>query len=147
MSQYSDKMASAALRHVQDAATLTNGPKPSPDQAWHLLGFGPECSLKAGLSAEWQGKAIGHAGALSPRLASWLLDLDPAAHRRTQVHAAENPMPEWSPNHRYEATGWLATTTHDLGAALADATALVERRLASLWTAGDLDAHVLKTLP
>lgn len=120
---------------------------PSPDQAWHLLGFGPECSLKAGLSAEWQGKAVGHAGALTHRLASWLLDLDPAAHRRTQAHVDHDPMPGWSPNQRYEETGWLATTTHDLGAALVDATVLVERRLAVLWTAGDLDAHVLRTLP
>jgi hypothetical protein len=62
MSTYCDTMASAALRHVRDAKILAAGAAPSPDQAWHLIGFGSECSLKAGLSAEWQGKAIGHAG-------------------------------------------------------------------------------------
>ena len=147
MSTYCDTMASAALRHVRDAKMLAAGAAPSPDQAWHLIGFGPECSLKAGLSAEWQGKAIGHAGGLDARLFGWLLDLDAAARRRSADYAAEDAVPGWTPNHRYMQTGWLATTSFDLPAALQTAEALVEVRLAALWTAGDVASHALRAAP
>jgi hypothetical protein len=144
MGDYCDRMASAALRHVRDAVALASGGvPPSPDQAWHLIGFGPECSLKATLSAEWQGKAIGHAGGLDSRLSGWLLDLDAGARRRSAEYAVQDAIPGWTPNHRYNATGWLATTMFDLPAALAAAQGLVEARLASLWTAGDLQTEAL----
>lgn len=144
MSEYAEAMASAALRHVRDAHTLASGSRPSPDQAWHLIGFGPECALKAALSSEWQGRAIGHAGGMDARLSEWLLALDPAAHRRLIVSGRENPVPDWTPNHRYKRTGWLRTTSHNLPAVLADAADVVERRLISLWSAGDLSSEIFQ---
>lgn len=55
------RLVSAALRHVRDAEHLVaEGPHASPDQAYHLAGYGPECTRKATLSVRWFDKAIGH---------------------------------------------------------------------------------------
>lgn len=40
----SGRLISAALRHVRDAEQLLTS---SPDQAWHLADFGPECIRKS----------------------------------------------------------------------------------------------------
>lgn len=144
MTTYSERMTSAALRHLRDAQTLSGGPQPSPDQAWHLIGFAPECALKAGLSAEWQGRAIGHAGTLAEPLSGWLLDLDPSARRRLGSSYAADVIPGWTPQHRYKETGWLATTSFDLAGAIRDAEEIVIQRIATLWTAGDLPAGAVR---
>ena len=50
-------LLSAALRHTRDARALLAS---SPDQAWHLAGFGPECARKAALSERWADHAMSH---------------------------------------------------------------------------------------
>src|SRR5580658_3108474 len=83
-------LASAALRHVGDAATLASG---SPVQAYYLAGYGPECARKAALTfaTEKQAleldKAVGHGFGddAETALAMWCA-LDPLALRYTLHH-------------------------------------------------------------
>ena len=55
-------LLSAALRHVRDAEHLAtpNHSGHSPDQAYHLAGFGPECARKATLYHRLFDKPLGH---------------------------------------------------------------------------------------
>lgn len=134
-------LVSAGLRHIRDAEALL---ATSPDQAWHLAGFGPECIRKATVTSEWARLAIGHA--LSGRGLNELLELiaalDPLA-RRHGLRAAPVPAPpisQWRPVHRYEPTG---RRLHAAALALAEACRReVDRRVAELFAAGVLPAEV-----
>ena len=135
--------ASAALRHLRDARMLA---RPSLDQAWHLVGFGPECALKACLSQEWQPRAVGHQTTLTGVAAEWILELDPIARRRGAT-APSDPLQGWTTNVRYDRTGTAAASNIDIDAVIAVATQAVERQLADLWTSGDLEDDVLREGP
>ena len=143
MSSFVASMASASLRHARDAQALATGAHRSLDQAWHLAGFGPECSLKASLSDDWFGRAIGHVGGLTPRLAAWLLAVDPLAHRRLGSDGAEDPLHGWSPTVRYERTGWALDHDIDVNSDVDRAATVTIDRVAALWVAGDLTSDAL----
>lgn len=72
---------SAALRHIGDAEYLlaAGAGHGSPDQAFHLAGFAPECIRKGILALRWLDKAIGHgADASSADLLDFAVAIDPA---------------------------------------------------------------------
>ncbi len=102
-------LVSAALRHVRDAEHLVaEGPNSSPDQAYHLAGYAPECMRKATLSVRWFDKAIGHRfddsteGALEFAIA-----LDPLAERYAPRRFGSRfpALACWREDARYEQTG------------------------------------------
>src|SRR5262245_44496192 len=77
-------LVSAALRHVRDAEHLLDAgaDHASPDQAYHLAGFGPECVRKATLSIRWLDLAISHGfDDLAESLVDFAVSIDPLAHR------------------------------------------------------------------
>lgn len=130
-------LLSAAVRHVGDAERLLGS---SPDQAWHLAGFGPECARKACLEDAILDHALGHdLGPNGEALLEWWIPLDPAAWRyRLAGWARRAPcLAEWSPNHRYESTGTR------VGAPVKELTRSARRLLngvlADLWSDGRLD--------
>lgn len=134
------RLQSAAVRHVRDAERLLQGEGLSPDQAWHLAGYGPECARKACLEEAILDKVMGHdLGAEGEILLEWWIPLDPAAWRyRLDGWASHAPiLARWSPVHRYEATGTRA------GEPVRELTAAAARRvlgvLADLWADGRLD--------
>lgn len=96
-----ESLCSAALRHVRDARSLLMEPGASPDQAWHLAGFGPECARKACVEDSAVHKIIGH-DVHDTELISWAMDLDPRLPRPAPAPA---PTGAWRPEHRYECTG------------------------------------------
>lgn len=104
-------LLSAARRHVSDAERLATE---SPDQSWHLAGFGPECARKAlifepAVQAAVLNKALGHdfSGVADENLLDWVMRLDPWAHRYSPSSWAREHaiLTAWKPQHRYEATG------------------------------------------
>lgn len=131
-------LLSAALRHVADAEhLLEEGPHHSPDQAWHLGGFGPECVRKACLEDEALYRVLGHdLGQRAEALLDWGVSLDPHASRydlgdwAARTHVLE----DWSPQHRYERTG--ARTAGVASDLVAAARALVDRVHGDLWADG-----------
>lgn len=130
---------SAALRHIRDAEALLDS---SPDQAWHLAGFGPECMRKAVLTLPWVGKALGHDVDGSELVVLDLaLDLDAHARRHAGISrlTALAPLNDWRPAHRYDPTGTWKTKAADL---VGICRREVERRLTSLVTGGLLSEEV-----
>lgn len=130
-------LLSAACRHVRDAEGLLTAAEPSPDQAWHLAGFGPECVKKACLETNLLHRVLGHElGAAGDQLLDWWIPLDPAAWRyRLTGWTADAPrLDEWRPDHRYEKTGHRAAT------AAAELTRAARQKvdgvLADLWIDG-----------
>ncbi len=116
LSEEQGEMLSAALRHTRDARTLLverGGCVASPDQSWHLAGFGLECLRKACLFERWAdrefraelGKALGHTLEETDLLDLFLL-LDAHAWRyRLQLNETEDVVGEWRPEARYARTG------------------------------------------
>ena len=98
-------LMSAALRHVRDAEyLLDHAPQPSPDQAWHLAGFGPECARKALLHERWLDQIIGHDS--EPLALDFALSLDARALRMARGWGVRWPLlADWKPVARYERTG------------------------------------------
>lgn len=132
-------LLSAAGRHVRDAERLLQGRDASPDQAWHLAGFGPECARKACLEEAVLDHALGHElGPAGETLLEWWIPLDPLAWRYHLAGWAQDEphFAEWRPAHRYEASG----TRH--GDPVRELVASARRRvngvLADLWSDGRL---------
>lgn len=139
-------MLSAALRHVRDAETLlqtSEFPK-SPDQAWHLAGFGAECLRKACLDDSLLYQALGHdLGAKTEPLVEWGISLDPHAWRyKLASWCTRLPnLAEWQPAHRYERTG--TRTSAVVASFVAEITQLVDSTFADLWADGRLSESEL----
>lgn len=130
-----ESLASAALRHLADARRLLTdqGEVPaSPDQSWHLAGFGPECARKATLADEELHKILGHDLA-DEALVGWVLALDPEA---SATMVGEAPDAIWRPDHRYEATG--TRNPHDAHTLLERCEESALQTLCFLWAAGRL---------
>jgi hypothetical protein len=127
-------LISAALRHVRDADDLLRA---SPDQSWHLAGFGPECARKACLQEKWLDHALGH------DLAEWsdeVLDLALALDTqagRYEVRDLASRFPvlaSWRVKSRYDRTG---TRTEPQARALVEQAADLTYELAAeLWMDG-----------
>ncbi len=106
LSKEQEEMLSAALRHTRDARRLLLGQEAfveSPDQSWHLAGFGFECLRKACLFERWGDKALGHDVEESEVLAMFLA-LDAHAWRY-RLQTRETIVGEWRPDARYVRTG------------------------------------------
>lgn len=133
---------SAALRHVRDAEYLAEpgAPYRSPDQAYHLAGFGPECARKATLHGRLFDQALGHALGPDTVALEFVLAIDPAAHRyEPRSWAARFPaLTRWSPDCRYERTG-----TRDPADMIREAGELVDRITTALWADGRLPPSFL----
>jgi hypothetical protein len=136
-------MLSAALRHVRDAEHLMAGDPltRSPDQAFHLAGFGPECARKATLPRSTYDQAIGHGVTHASELAlQFALVTDPVA-RRYDILEWKDRYPElsrWHERARYDQTG-----THPDGEAraiVAEAREIVDRLAFALWADGHVPA-------
>ena len=129
---------SAALRHLADAEhLLERGPHASPDQAYHLAGFAPECARKACLGDPRFDKAIGHGvGLASERALDIALALDVDAHRyELRDWAATHPrLSSWREDCRYERTGTRRRA--DAEALVTEVRADVERLAFALWADG-----------
>jgi hypothetical protein len=132
-------LVSAAVRHIRDAEALLAS---SPDQAWHLAGFGPECMRKAVLTLPWAGKALGHdLDGSEAVVLSLVLELDPHARRyqgttRLGSHAILN---RWDVKHRYDQTGTWVQSAPEL---VATCSTEVQRLLASIVACGLLRSEV-----
>lgn len=127
------ELLSAAFRHIRDARALIQpGHLQSVDQAWHLIGFGPECCAKACLSDGHFDKALGHS--LAHDLVELLIALEIGAAR-----VAEPPptsLAGWRIDCRYERTG--ARAVGPVERAVEDVQAAVFRVAARLWVEGRL---------
>jgi hypothetical protein len=126
---------SAALRHIRDAEALLPA---SPDQSWHLAGFGPECIRKACLVDRMFDKVLGHDwGTASEEMLEIALSLDPHAARYhlSGWTTAEPVLGRWRPSHRYDRTGAHA---HESAALVQAAGRLVGQVHAQLWMDGAL---------
>lgn len=129
-------LLSAALRHTRDAEALLSS---SPDQAWHLAGFGPECARKAALSERWADKAVGHQlGALAQGVLETAIAMDAhAARYRLDGWVSRWPaLAQWSPESRYRKTG--STPKASAEALTAAAREAVGGLVAELWADGAL---------
>lgn len=127
-------LLSAALRHVRDAERLLAD---SPDQTYHLAGFGPECARKAVLDFRWADKAIGHE--LAADLVDYLAGLDPWALRYL------SPMPagfqQWEPQVRYKKTGFKSRSEAEQ--LLQGCQSATHSLLTKLWADGRIKANSL----
>lgn len=139
LTTHQQSLLSAALRHVRDAERLLAEPPASPDQAWHLAGFGPECARKACLEDAVLDHALGHdLGPDGERLLAWWIPLDRSAwrYRLTEWPQQAPRLAEWHPNHRYERTGTrVGTPVREL---TDSARQLVDGIIADLWCDGRL---------
>ena len=133
-------LLSASMRHVRDsAALLADTPNRSVDQAWHLIGFGPECVRKACLSEDWADKALGHElGDRAARLLDFAIALDPTAWRLGLVQTGPvAPLASWAPAVRYDRTGTASeAATREAAAAARD---VVDSTIVTLWSSGLLE--------
>jgi hypothetical protein len=134
-------LVSAALRHVRDAELLldTSHGRSSPDQAFHLAGYGPECVRKATLSIDWLDKAIGHqmVDNVDDLLAA-AVALDPIAVRYEITGWSDRyrALSCWTEQSRYERTGTRAPEV--VQALLEEARAIVDGLVLALWMDGRL---------
>jgi len=128
-------LLSAALRHARDAEALLAA---SPDQAWHLAGFGPECARKACLSERWADKAVGHDWTSSAEaLLEVAISMDARAARLDLAGWAQRAplLARWRPEHRYNRTG---ANVADAAGLVEGCAGLVARVHADLWMDGAL---------
>ena len=143
LSSKQQALVSAALRHVRDAEHLLGAEQTvkSPDQAFHLAGFGPECMRKALLSDRVYDRVLGHR--IRPGLEVVLdaiLALDPVAHRYfpREWSGRWRALGEWTEESRYERTGTRAEV--EVRPLVEDARQVVSQTLAALWADGRLPA-------
>ncbi len=130
-------LLSAAFRHLRDAAALLGS---SPDQAWHLAGYAPECARKATLAPDERFyKAVGH-GVTPDAEAAWALAqaIDPWAPRYDTANwALRYPLLlDWNEASRYDRT-----PTHHREQAeplVTEAAQAVEDVVLALWCDGRL---------
>lgn len=131
-------LISAALRHVRDAEWLAHADR-SPDQAYHLGGYGPECARKACLRDRRFDQTIGHR---FERKIEDVLDvataLDPWALRYEPRDWAERypALAAWRETSRYERTGTRSSS--NTRALVSDARQAVNAVVLALWTDGRL---------
>ena len=129
---------SAALRHLRDAETLLHeGPRQSPDQAYHLVGFAVECAKKGALSVDWADKAMGHSlDLVDPWLEDLILSID--AHTRRAPHSRtldlNGKLSQWLPTVRYDETG--RHKAKEVEGAVGEAQAAVYGLIGDRWAAG-----------
>jgi len=138
-------LASAALRHVRDAEHLLACPEHrSPDQAYHLAGFGPECARKATIVERWLDEAIGHGTTeRTDALLAFAASIDPVAHRYEilELHERYPALAEWSVNARYERTN---TRSADEAEAVCEkAREIVDAIVVEMWADGRFDREAL----
>jgi len=140
LSQRQLSLLSASLRHVRDSeALLDEIGRPSVDQAWHLIGFGPECVRKACLAEDWADKPLGHdLGDRAALLLDFAVALDPTAWRLGLVQASPVvPLAGWAPEVRYALTGTAKVA--ETRKAVAAAREFVDRAIVTLWSSGLLE--------
>ena len=129
---------SAALRHLRDAETLLDvGPRQSPDQAYHLVGFARECAKKGALSVDWADKAMGHSlDLVDPWLEELILAVDPRVRRAPPSLAIdpEGKLSQWHPKVRYDETG--KHKAKEVEGAVDEAQAAVYGLIGDRWAAG-----------
>lgn len=135
-----ETLISAALRHTRDAEALLVD---SPDQAWHLAGFGPECARKACLTVRWADMAIGHDfGTASAEVIDFALALDPVASRFRPQRALPPSLGPWGPEARYVETGHFdLAQVHTL---VQEARAWVDEVVLDLYLSGELAEEALQ---
>lgn len=128
---------SAALRHVRDADRLL---ETSPDQSWHLAGFGPECARKACLEEAWLNLVLSHdLGERSDHILEFALALDVQANRY-EVRNLERRFPDlktWKVSSRYKRTGTYST--NEAEALVQQAATLTYELAAELWMDGRIE--------
>ncbi len=130
-------LLSAALRHVRDAERLL---AESPDQTYHLAGFGPECARKAVLDFRWADKSLGHdLGEASETLLDFLDALDPRAQRYLPALSATTKA--WNPQVRYEKTGTRGS--NEAKSLVEEARLTVDGMISALWADGRIPAKKL----
>lgn len=124
---------SAAARHLNDAERLVNA---SPDQAFHLAGFAPECAQKAVLTSRWLDKALGHLNdPIGEQALEFALSVEPSAARyRLRLKGPALPvLARWGVECRYERTG---TRASEAPQAVSEAEALVDSIASALFMDG-----------
>lgn len=121
-------LLSAALRHVRDAEALLES---SVDQAWHLVGYGPECATKALLPRSDFDRALGH------DLREELVELVRALGPAPRLPARPSELRNWSVSVRYERTGTARRET--ARRAVEAARRFVHRVVADAWCEGRID--------
>lgn len=109
---------SAALRHVRDAEHLLPPPESddyaSPDQAYHLAAFGPECARKAVIATDWLDKLLGHGhGTQLEPLLEFAAAIDHHAHHyaRADSDITTSAFAAWNIDCRYKRSGTFDRTT------------------------------------
>jgi hypothetical protein len=133
-------LLSASLRHVRDSeALLDETARPSVDQAWHLIGFGPECVRKACLAEDWADKPLGHdLGDRAALLLDFAVALDPNAWRLGLVQGSPvASLARWAPEVRYDRTG--TANVDETRKAVAAAREFVDLAIVTLWSSGLLE--------
>ncbi len=142
LSKKATALASAALRHVRDAEHLlgSSGGHASPDQAYHLSAFGPECARKATIAEDWLDKVIGHGttgGA--DEVLEFAVSIDPVAHRY-DIMDFESRFPalaRWTVESRYEKTN--TRNISEATEVCREAREIVDNIVLALWADGRFD--------
>jgi hypothetical protein len=127
-------LVSAALRHVDDAEHLLAR---SPDQSWHLAGFGPECARKACLEEGWLDRSLGHdLNGISDDVLEFALSFDVRAARYSLADLARRypKLSAWHVESRYDATG--TRTEMEARLLVHDASEFTYALAAELWMDG-----------
>lgn len=139
-------LVSAAIRHLRDAEFLADreGAHPSPDQAYHLAGYAPECMRKATLGVRWFDKAIGHRFDEAAGTAiDFAIAMDPMALRYNPRGIGDHftELKAWREDVRYLRSGRIAPA--QVERCVAESRELVEELLFALWWDGRLGREVL----
>lgn len=138
LSRASAALVSAALRHIRDAERLASpGDQTSPDQAYHLAGFGPECARKATFLARWLDQALGHDfGDPGEGVLDLATAFDPVAlrYRPLDFKSRYPALATWVVGSRYEKTG--TRTTLEAARICEQARSAVDSVVIGLWLDG-----------
>ncbi|MDC0742204.1 hypothetical protein [Polyangium mundeleinium] len=142
ISEKATALASAALRHVRDAEHLLGCSEgySSPDQAYHLAGFGPECARKATIAERWLDQAIGHGTTeRTDELLAFAASIDPVAHRYEilELRARCPELVKWTVDVRYERTS--TRSAEQAEKACEEAREIVDAIVLAMWADGRLD--------
>lgn len=130
----STSLISAAMRHVCDASRLLDT---SPDQSWHLAGFGPECARKACLSESWFDRLLGHDFADEVLELALALDVQAARYEVHDLRVRHPTLRRWSVESRYERTG---SRSHvDASNLVTEAKGVTYAIASELWMDGRID--------
>lgn len=135
LDEHATALVSAALRHVRDAeALLGKEPTSSPDQAFHLAGYGPECARKAALSSRALDIALGHEFGADVLETALALDVHALRYDLAHWNTRHPALRAWSTGARYKRTG---TYTDAQATELVKAArAAVDRIVVALWSDG-----------